>query len=252
MRTSIADADEYRDACRRSAAVEETFARFRREPALTGIWEHVTVEQGAEYLDRVLKIHDQAWLDPLRANDRVGGPHLHDYGADVGEWCPSTLRYAKVLTDLESLVGDLSGCRIVEIGPAYGGLATVIWQKHRYRSYTALDLPETQALLKKYCSRMNVPVGTELEPRYDLAVSTYAYSELVRPVQAGYMADVLARCDHVYMIYNHIGSPFGIDSYDARETGGQLEAVGFEVTIRPEDPLTHLENVELVASRSSS
>ena len=61
----------------------------------------------------------------FRENDRLGSPLTCDYDA-CGRFSPTTLRYAKVYSDLMRLFRDLDGQRIIEIGGGYGGQCFVI------------------------------------------------------------------------------------------------------------------------------
>ena len=53
-------------------------------------------------------------------NDLVGGSNLVDY-KDVGHVSPSSLRYAKVLSDILVLFKKKKFKKIAEIGTGYGG-----------------------------------------------------------------------------------------------------------------------------------
>lgn len=121
-RTSLTDHVDYTSFCALAAAEPEVFATFKREPVYREVLEHVTCEQGAAYLERVLE-QSPAFVplfDRFRENDRLGSPRTCAYG-DYGRFSPTTLRYTKVLSDLLLLFGPLDGLRIVEIGCGYGG-----------------------------------------------------------------------------------------------------------------------------------
>ena len=139
--TSATHPSPYPAFCRRAARDDATFAQFKREPAYVKVLEHLTCDQGERYLSRLLVQSPE--LEPLlplfQSNDRLGGPRTCDYGR-WGMFSPTTLRYAKVLSDLLTLFGPLDGLRIVEIGGGYGGQCLVTSLAAKPKSYTLVDL----------------------------------------------------------------------------------------------------------------
>ena len=138
------------------------FATFKSQPAYTAILEHVNCELGAEYLrvalDQTPEMEDH--LARFRRNDQHGSPNVCDYGRH-GVFSPTTLRYAKVLSDLQSLFGPLGRLRIVEVGVGYGGQCFVVHVGSGFRSYTLVDLPPVLELARRYLDTLAVP-GVEL------------------------------------------------------------------------------------------
>src|SRR5438876_1073823 len=82
----------------------------------------------------------------FRRNDNCGSPRTHDFGGDIGPMAPTTLRYIKILSDLETWFGSLGGKRVVEIGGGYGGQCAVIKTRFRVSSYTLIDLQPVLSL----------------------------------------------------------------------------------------------------------
>jgi hypothetical protein len=207
-RSSVSDIASYRNACSRAARDPSTFSQFRRDPAYTEILEHVTPLVAAEAariaLERFPAYRD--YLEEFRRNDTCGGPFLHSF-ADIGAFAPTTLRYVKVLSDLETLFGDLSGWRIVEIGGGYGGQCRIIRARFAVKSYTIYDLPEAAELASRYLEAFgfrdvsfNPP--SPLEAEADLVLSNYALSEIRRSSQDEYLAGVVRKAARGYMIWN--------------------------------------------------
>ncbi len=98
--TSVSDNAAYPQFCWQASRDERVFARFRSDPTYNAILEHVSQEQGEEYL-RIISADAQLLgaMDRFRSNDDYGGPTTFEYPS-VGRFSPSTLRYIKVLGDL--------------------------------------------------------------------------------------------------------------------------------------------------------
>ncbi len=209
QRSSISDVADYRTCCARAAADPSAFATFRRDPAYPQILEHADAAAGAEAGSIALERHPQFGdlLDEFRRNDFCGGPLVHRFDG-FGEFSPTTLRYVKVLGDLEWLFGDLSGLRIVEIGGGYGGQCRIIRSRFRVGSYTIHDLPEAAQLAKRYLDAFqiqDVAFNPPLDGRsraVDLLISNYALSEIRRSMQDRYFAELLSGATRGYMIWN--------------------------------------------------
>jgi hypothetical protein len=206
-RSSISDIEDYRRFCLRAANDPSAFACFRRDPLYTQILEHVTPNVGTEAaavtLERTPDYRNQ--LEEFRRNDACGDPVLHTFG-DIGAFSPTTLRYIKILSDLEVLFGDLTGFHVVEIGGGYGGQCRLIRTRFSVASYTIFDLPEPAALTRRYLDALGIrdvalnPPG--LDGPIDLALSNYALSEIRLSRQDGYLRNVLLRAARGYMIWN--------------------------------------------------
>jgi hypothetical protein len=124
-KSSITNQRPYLDFCAQAAADDQVFESFRLKPVYVSMLEHVSESQGAGYLAAIQRDNPGYLgerLEALRGNDRLGLPLLYEYPG-IGRISPVTLRYMKVLSDLELLFGDLTGKRVIEIGVGYGGQA---------------------------------------------------------------------------------------------------------------------------------
>lgn len=250
-RTSITDERRYLDVCERASREDAAFSTFRSHPDYVPVLEHVTPEQGQAYLDLIRSRQPdlaERWLGGLEAADRVGGPVTFGYEG-VGHVSPTSLRYTKVLADLVSLFGDLSGMRIAEIGVGYGGQCRIICDHFDVAAYTLVDLDAPLRLATRYLSefpvtpRAEARTMRELDPeaRYDLVISNYAFSELSRDVQDEYVRRVIGRSAAGYLTVNFVSAAHGIRSY----TRTELLDLAPGIVIRAEEPQTHPENVIL-------
>jgi len=210
--SSISDGDAYRSVCAAAAADPDVFAQFRRHPAYTAILEHVSEEQGRQYLEEVRR--QAPWLlDPsvVLANDTFGGPALATYPG-FATVSPTTLRYLKVLADLVTFFGPLADLRIVEVGGGYGGQARLIRAFFPTAKHTIFALPEPLALARRYLEPSGIPDGVDyvacstskdvLPLVGDLFISNYAVSECAPEWYDAYMGRVASACPRGYITGN--------------------------------------------------
>src|SRR5271170_433484 len=120
--TSISDSTGYRAVCARAARDDASFAEFRRQPEFLAIVEPPSVDpdgwregrgavsiDAAEYAEHVRAIAAyRPLIERFRANDRIGAPVVEAFEG-LGEFNRYTLRYIKLLWDLERLFGSLDG-----------------------------------------------------------------------------------------------------------------------------------------------
>jgi putative sugar O-methyltransferase len=249
---SSSDAGYYPEIARRAAQNSSTFATFKRNDIYREVLEHVSKEQGAQYLEQIqIKwprlIED---IEKFKINDEVGNPIRVTYPR-IGEISPTTLRYLKVACDLRELFGELNGFDVVEIGGGYGGqflLADRIWQ---LSSWTILDLDPVLQLITRYleCHLINSAYNPTTLNRFDsqtvqsdLAISNYAFSELPRPLQLKYISKVMSKAKRGYMTMNS-GKTTGNGQ---SMTIDELRIHFPDVLILEEVPLTARENYILV------
>jgi len=234
--TSISDNTPYRSICARAAQDAAAFAQFRQlddflaivePPSRSSAGANVdSAIDGQEYAAQVRAIAGyRPLLDAFRANDRVGAPLVEAFEG-LGAFNIYTLRYIKILWDLERLFGSLDGCRILEIGGGYGGQCAIVARRFRFAAYDILDLPETGALARRFLDALGIgsvrclSEVTALAPRYDLLVSNYAFSELSAALRGAYRDAIMPRCARGFMLWNRMS----LDVAQFNKT--QLEAVG--------------------------
>lgn len=224
MKTSISDYKEYKDVCLNAANDNESFINFRRHPQYTPILEHTSYDLGKGYIEWLMKNNfDVNQIEKIKLNDLEGGAILEQYDEPFGQICPSTLRYTKVMHELELMFGPLNGKNIIEIGVGYGGQCKIINDCYKPASYTLVDLPEVIALSERYLTSSNynnVHYFTQEnlpDREYDLVISNYAFSECERSIQMGYVNDVLKKSKNGYITFNTISHLFNVDSLSKEE-----------------------------------
>lgn len=251
LRTSITDEGAYLALCTRAAADATIFDGFRREPVYVQTLEHVTEQQGAEYL-RVIQRDSPhlltEFLDLCRTNDRFGSPTTYEYPG-IGVISPVTLRYLKVVSDLERHFGDLTDKRVIEIGVGYGGQCSLVAQRWRIDRYVLVDLEPALALARRYLTELGVVEGLDFTPPesllagdHDLCISNYAFSELTRDVQDRYARLAASSSSRGYLTCNFISDLHGLDSWSRDE----LEHLHTGAHWLPEEPITYQGNQILV------
>lgn len=231
MKTSISDYPGYRNFCQLAATNPEVFAKFRRDPVLMGIMEHVSWVTAGECIEIIQRDSPSllAHFPRFSESETVGRPSALS---------PTTLRYIKVLSDLSKYFGSLDGFRVAEIGGGYGGQCKIIHDVFKPAEYTLIDLPEPLALAKRVLTTFTIPnvsflTREELRPQnYDLVISNYALSECAPSIRAEYEELVLAWAKRGYLSVNFIGKASGIEDM----TLGEIKAFHPFALDLPEDP----------------
>jgi putative sugar O-methyltransferase len=236
--SSLSDTYDYRLICKLAVESEEIFDKFARNREYRAILEHVTREQGFEYLNSI-KNKDVKSLIPKLQEINLGNPFKFYYRG-IGMVSPTYLRYLKVLDDLKNIFGNLDNFCISEVGAGYGGQAVVIDRLFKIKSYSIYDLPYSCDLIKKYTERLGTEMpfsfyrdAIEHTSEIDLFISNYAFSELKRDIQISYLNNLISKSKRGYVIYNHITKGH-FDSMDANEFITRID--GAEIFV--EKPLT--------------
>jgi hypothetical protein len=245
---SLSDNISYPDCCARASIDSNYFNNFRRNPAYTAILEHVTQEQGLQYLEKIQQ-NDVLYrqLDLFRVNDKYGHPNIFSY-QNAGDFSPSTLRYIKVLNDLETLFGSVDHFNISEVGIGYGGQCLVINAYRKPANYLLVDIQPALALAKTYLdkhilsSALSFKIMNELAiTKSDLFISNYAFTELKRSLQEVYFERLIAGASRGYITYNDVNPP----EYQSMKKEELLERIPNSFIIE-EYPLTHPNNCIIV------
>lgn len=253
--TSASDDGDYPVFCHLASQNNMIFKRFKRNEIYNNILEHLTQQDGTEYLKRINDgdrlFSDSCW-DNFRKNDNYGKPKVFPYNINGSKKkvSPTTLRYVKVLKDIVSLLNIEDINSVAEIGIGYGGQGRILTSYLKsLKTYYLFDLPEVLKLSEKYLQQFgdtgkfrfidgtNIDVNTE----YDLVISNYAFSELVRAVQDIYLEKVILRSRQGYITWNSISCE-KLDGYTLEEL---LKKIPGSFVI-PEEPLTAENNCIIV------
>ena len=208
----------YLSACRAAAQGSDFFKGFKSHPAYRHVLEHVSYEEGQQYLDEV-EIDYKDKLDEIKENDALGTPVTCSYNG-VGTISPTTVRYLKNTSDIVNKFGT-SFDSIVEIGGGYGGLCKVMSSFVKFENYLLIDLEECNMLSRKYLSNFDLPTMSyqaeeivDVEENFDLLISNYALSECNRETQMMYVERFVKKSDKFYLMHNNFHADNGNMSYE--------------------------------------
>ena len=208
----------YLSACRAAAQGSDFFKGFKSHPAYRHVLEHVSYEEGQQYLDEV-EIDYKDKLDEIKENDALGTPVTCSYDG-VGTISPTTVRYLKNTSDIVNKFGT-SFDSIVEIGGGYGGLCKVMSSFVKFENYLLIDLEECNMLSRKYLSNFDLPTMSyqaeeivDVEDNFDLLISNYALSECNRETQMMYIERFVKNSDKFYLMHNNFHADNGNMSYE--------------------------------------
>lgn len=237
----------YIDICRKAITDNNIFNNFKSLPAYNEILEHVSYEQGNEYLNAIAnnQFLTESFLAIMQKNDCFGGPRVFPYSINGKQilLSPTTLRYIKVLDDLYNIFGDLSQFEIAEIGCGYGGQMMIIREAFNISNYTLFDLPDVQQLIQKcilhngHNSGCHIGLLDNSFKKLDsskklLVISNYAFSEFDDNLQNEYYNQVVNYADNIYMTCNILP---GRDASSLKKIMAKFP----KSKILPEKPLTH-------------
>jgi len=205
---------------------ENDLSSFKRHPDYQYMLEHVSREQGQEYLSCIQKnttITEQQIISFCELNDRLGAPNRHSYGTLVCS--PTNLRYLYhahlILTYFKTFT--LPSYKLVEVGGGYGGLCLAIQTLAPHytvtlESYTILDLPAPSRLQEKYLTLHTLPApvsfvnaetfGATLPGQDYFIISNYCFSEISFEFQKRYIETLFPKVSHGFMAWNMIPTYF--------------------------------------------
>jgi hypothetical protein len=253
--TSITDIDTYKNICHLAAEDEKEFMTFKRHPAYTQILEHVSLNEGRDYLNLINHNKNiMSLMKHFKINDIFGSPRQM-FAEDVGMISPTTLRYIKVLSDLSNQLGTLNDLNIVEIGGGYGGQCLIISKMFNFKTYTIIDLKEPLELAKKYLDLHGVKnvnyinffdIKNEIKDvgNFDLLISNYAFTECHRDIQDIYFEKVISKSKAGYITSN--AEVWGKCCYKTNEIMAHLKKCFSLAKTVPEQPLTAPGNCILI------
>ena len=235
----------YAAAVLKAVRKQKTFDNFKRIYGYRVILEHVSKDQGYEYLE-ILKSRDdgilEGGLDTVLVSDEIGNPIKHGYEGFHIPLSPTTLRYLKVTSDLQIMFGDQLG-DVAEIGCGYGGQTLVNDQLLNVRIAKLFDLPVVTELIDKYLNAHllrgaynTAVINQEKVSEYDLVISNYAFSELPKKLQLSYIEKVLSKSKMGYLTMN---SGLGGPRAEGKLSLGELRELLPKFEIFEEQPITH-------------
>lgn len=258
--TSVSDNNIYPALCQAASENHILFNKFRRNYIYNKVLEHITKEQGQEYLTIILgnkeiKFSKEDW-ENFKRNDLYGAPRLAAYeiNGHFVKISPTTLRYVKVLQDIITLFDVKKLNSIAEIGIGYGGECRILLNYFdRIKKYYLFDLPEVLQLSrcwlgKTFSEREDINrvefvdgLTISIDKKYDLVISNYAFSELTREIQDVYLEKVILKSKSGYITWNSLS----YNNMDGYALGELIEKIPNSFIV-PEEPLTAPDNCIIV------
>jgi hypothetical protein len=199
---------------------------FKSNSAYRQILEHVTPEQGEQYIAVMQRDFPVLWrqlkrtfLNTAIANDSIGKPVRARFDSLGIECSPTNFRYMwqalAIVDHIRSLY--LPPVTLIEIGGGYGGLALYLqWAfPDVVLSHVIIDLPEATDIQVAYACEFGLPtLSVESAQFHDWSiwsmdgsqflVSAYGFSELDAETRAFYERTLIPECPHGFMVWNMI------------------------------------------------
>ncbi len=253
---SNSDNGEYVASVKYALSSYAAFAKFKLDPRYQAILEHTSKEQGEACL-KIIRAQSPGFIDEIdkfKINDLVGGSTTFEFEG-IGRISPSTLRYLKVASDLQTLFGDQIGNEIAEIGCGYGGQLLILDNAFQFKQCDLFDLPPVLSLTSMYLEShllnssyraitLNQHPGNVM---YDLVISNYAFSELPSPLQIAYIDKVISKAKRGYLTMNTGKTESSLDENKLTIEDLRNRLPAFEIL--PESPLTSPNNYIIVWGR---
>jgi len=203
-------------------SINNNISTFKNNKACTYMLEHVSYEQGLEYLT-LIKKHSSFNEEDIKnyciINDKIGEGNKYNYKFIITS--PSNFRYIfysyLILNYLNSIKNN--NPTICEVGGGYGGLCLAVnFFSAKYNinidSYNIIDLPNVSELQKKYISMNNsllkinyyssLNYGSEIESNNLFLISNYCFSELSNENQHNYITQLFPKVSNGFMAWNFI------------------------------------------------
>jgi len=212
--TDSAQLASYPSLCGSAARETEIFKRFRSSRIMVEALDHVSIDQGKDYISEILK--NGIWQDDfsrvLLHIDSLGKPRKYRF-TPYGTFSPTLLRYLKVYVEIKNHFGSLENLNIVEIGIGFGGQASLIKMLDKPASYTFYDIPPVLELTRRFIGELQLSEECKyidgrnpVESNSDLVISNYAFSELNLELQNEYLSKVIMASPRGYITWNSLSA----------------------------------------------
>ena len=201
----------YPSLCGTASKDPEIYKKFRSSRIMAEALDHVSIEQGIDYINEIVKQSDwpQEYSKALIQIDKFGKPRRFKF--NYGTFSPTLLRYLKVYVDLDHYFGPLKSLRLSEIGIGFGGQASLISLLSHPSQYTLYDIPPVLDLARKFIGDVKAPGEfafidgrNPLSSSQDLVISNYAFSELNLSIQNQYLENVILPSSRGYITWNSL------------------------------------------------
>lgn len=245
--SSVSDTANYLSAVVAALKSEKDFSRFKSEKYYKQILEHVGYKFGREYLNILERRKFNIPVAFALLQAEIGGPETFKFKR-LGSVSPSTLRYCKVVSDLDIYCPNWKNQTIVEVGVGYGGQFCALKELGHIKDYFGIDLELVAKLARKYTEVSGFQGDNNFlgfdgqlpSPEGHLFISNYAFSELAPVHQAFYLENYIKTSASGYISWNQL-SELNLGGMTAEELRGIVNGM-----ILREEPLTSPGNCLIV------
>ena len=196
--------------------------QFKQHPNYCQILEHISKDQGQQYLSQIETLFPHISFEQIRdyvnANDKYGGAVKHIYTTQSLRllYCsPSSLRYIFQALMVLDAYRETDCTHMVEVGAGYGGLCLAIQMLapsmldpiNSFKQYDMMDLPASCVLIRDYLAlhSEHLPILYTVHAQYSnfnneqhktFFISHFCFSELSESEQSRYRDEVIRSCTH--------------------------------------------------------
>ncbi len=222
--------------------ISPEFWNFKSNQSYRAILEHVSVDQGLQYMNlSEQKVDLDDFVDTFAQNDKYGEPvraSLNRKGFESTS--PSNARYLYHSLLIKEHYEKFPTKNIVEIGGGFGGLCYFL-KSMVDCNYHIFDLPDVMQLQERYLAAHNISCkfldfNSELPDDFFL-ISNYCYSEIPDKSIRDKYKKVIDKSSGGFMLWN---APAMRNDVSLEETFGSRI-----IESRPENPLTGRGNLEI-------
>ena len=256
---SDSESTDYSSFVKLVSTNDRSFKTFRRNFYYRQILEHVNYQLGLKYFNLLSEQSKRTLIKnrEIVALSKIGAPRRYFF-PKLGLISPTVIRYQYVSQELKRLFGDSFGTSVVEIGVGFGGQLVVLARNFRIISYAIFDLPQVINLTHKVVVASgesekiikDCDINEPFIENCELVISNYAFSELPKEIQSGYIEGVLKNARRGYLIMNS-----GRTDFSGRSSGkyslDELRLLLPKFEVLPESPLTGPDNYVIVWGHQS-
>jgi len=211
---SVSDNISYPNFCLEASKNKNVFETFRRHIIYKNILEHVDKKLALEYFSLIkskYKLTNNEIYSKVEILNSIGSPELIKIDKAIPELSATGLRYLYTGLEIKAFLdqNNLSSSKIVELGCGYGGQSLILNDLIRIESYTYIDLPQVNPLIKQFLNNFEFSFNTNFETintynasRIDLFISNYSFSELPGGLQKKALKKIIRNSKAGYMIIN--------------------------------------------------
>jgi hypothetical protein len=214
---SVSDNISYPNFCLEASKNKNVFETFRSHIIYKNILEHVEGKLALEYFSLIkskYKLTNNEIYSRVKILNSIGSPELIKIDEVIPELSATGLRYLYTGLEIKAFLdqNNLSSSKIVELGCGYGGQSLILNDLIRIESYTYIDLPQVNPLIKQFLNNFEFSFNTNFETintintsnsnRIDLFISNYSFSELPGSLQKKVLKKIIRNSKAGYMIIN--------------------------------------------------